>query len=80
MPAPFPAGASPNGYELYQEDDYILLQENDSYLLWDGNWDFYAETDENIGTDVVDSEGTDFAPPGFRMLRLSRSKYSLKLR
>lgn len=78
MPAPYPAGTSP--YKLAQENDDFILQENESFLLWDGTWDFYAETDENTGTDVVDSEGTDFAPPGFRMLRLSRSKYSLKLR
>ena len=74
-----PIGSRPNGYELVQETEDYLLLEDDFYLMWDGTWDFTA-TDAATGTDTLDYEGTDFAPEGFKMVRLVRTKYTLKLK
>jgi len=72
-------GSRPNGYEIVQETEDYLLLEDDFYLMWDGTWDFSAE-DTATGVDSLDSGGTDFAPEGFKMVKLVRTKYTLKFK
>ncbi len=72
-------GSRPSGYEIVQETEDYLLLEDDFYLMWDGTWDFSAE-DTATGVDSLDSGGTDFAPEGFKMVKLVRTKYTLKFK
>ena len=69
----------PIGYELLQENTDIILCEDDTYLMWDGTWEF-DDSDSGIGTEAIESQGTKLNVPGFKMLKISRDKYTIEIR